>query len=93
MRQPPTASYFPLDAGHRWVYDVKTEWENEIVEHEPLVLSTLGRETVGEHATWRRRSDGTGIFRVASKSDLDAEPVPDPAPRYVLKMPLATGSS
>ena len=99
----PTASYFPLDAGHRWVYDVKTEWENEIVEHEPLVLSTLGRETVGEHDTWRRRSDGgvdyfhrsdeTGIFRVASKSDLDAEPVPDPAPRYVLKMPLAAGSS
>lgn len=99
----PTASYFPLDAGHRWVYDVKTEWENEVVEHEPLVLRTLGRETIGENDTWRRRSesgadywhrsDDTGIFRVASKSDLDAEPQPDPAPRYVLKMPLAAGNS
>jgi hypothetical protein len=100
---PPGASYFPLDAGHRWVYDVKTEWENNTVEHEPLVLSTLGRETLGEHATWRRRSDSgvdywhrsddTGIYRVASKSDMDAEPKLDPAPRYVLKAPLAAGST
>jgi hypothetical protein len=102
-RPPPTASYFPLDAGHRWVYDVKTEWDNEAVEHEPLVLSTLGRERLADQDTWRRRSDSgvdywhrsdeTGIFRVASKSDLDAEPQPDAAPRYVLKAPLAAGSS
>ncbi len=39
------------------------------------------------------RSDDTGIYRVASKSDLDAEPKPDAQRRYVLKTPLAAGST
>jgi hypothetical protein len=100
---PPGVSHFPLDAGHRWAYDVKTEWEQEGVEHETRVLSTLGRETIDSGEAWRRHSDGgadywhriddTGIYRVASKSELDAEPKPDTARRYVLKAPLAVGSN
>lgn len=98
----PAVGYFPLEAGHRWTYDVKTEWENNVVEHEPLVLSSHGSETIDGGAAFRRRSDSgveywlrsddTGVYRVASKSDLDAEPKPDAAPRYVLKAPLAVGS-
>ncbi len=99
---PPAAGYFPLEAGHRWTYDVKTEWENNVVEHEALTLSTLGRDEATGAPAWRRRSDAgvdywlradaSGIYRVATKSDLDAEPRADPAPRYVLKAPLAVGT-
>lgn len=99
---PPASGHFPLEAGHRWTYDIKTEWENHTVEHEALTLSTHGRETIEGGAAWRRRSDSgvdywlrsddSGIYRVASKSDLDAEPRPDPQRRYVLKMPLAAGT-
>ncbi len=100
----PSTGFFPLEAGHRWTYDVKTEWENNIVEHEDLVLTTQGSDTLAEGgAAYRRRSDDgvdywlrsddTGIYRVASKSDLDAEPKLDAQRRYVLKAPLAAGSS
>ena len=101
---PSSTGFFPLEAGHRWTYDVKTEWDNNVVEHEPLVLSTHGSDTLAEGgAAFRRRSDSgvdywlrsddTGIYRVASKSDLDAEPKLDAPRRYVLKAPLAAGSS
>ncbi len=30
----PATGFFPLEAGHRWTYDVKTEWDNNVVEHE-----------------------------------------------------------
>jgi hypothetical protein len=100
---PPEASHFPLAAGHRWVYDVKTEWENNIVEHEIRVIETLGQDTIEGGAAWRRRSDSgvdywlrsdeTGLFRVASKSDIEREPTSDSTKRYVLKMPLAVGTN
>jgi hypothetical protein len=100
----PSTGFFPLESGHRWTYDVKTEWENNVVEHEDLVLTTHGSDNrVEGGAAYRRhsgdgvdywlRSDDTGIYRVASKSDLDAEPKPDAQRRYVLKAPLAAGSS
>jgi hypothetical protein len=99
---PPSASYFPLDAGHRWAYAVKTERENNVLETDTLEMTTHGREDVEGGPAWRRRSasgvdywlraDDSGIFRVAAKSDLDAEPQPDKARRYVLKTPLAAGT-
>lgn len=101
---PASTSYFPLQAGHRWVYDQTSEWENGTVEHEAVVLSTLGEQALDNGGrAWQRRSDSgvdywlqadaSGIFRMASKTDLDADPVPDPAPRYVLKNPLVVGTS
>jgi hypothetical protein len=97
------ASYFPLAAGHRWIYDSASTWENTTVEREQLVLTTHGEEALpdGGRAFRRRsasgvdywlRTDASGIYRVASKTDLDAEPRPDPAPRYVLKQPYAVGT-
>jgi hypothetical protein len=82
---------------------VKTEWENNIVEHEIRVIETLGQDTIEGGAAWRRRSDSgvdywlrsdeTGLFRVASKSDIEREPTSDSTKRYVLKMPLAVGTN
>lgn len=97
------ASLFPLEAGHRWTYDVRTEWDNQIVEHEPRIITTEGRVDLDGGPAWRRRSadgvdwylrsDATGTYRVAVKNDLAEEPTPDPQPRYVLKAPLATGTT
>jgi hypothetical protein len=99
----PEDSYFPLAPGHRWAYDITTEWENNVVEHEPRVIETLGRERLGSGEAWRRRSDSgvdywlrsdaSGIYRVATKSELQDEPEADKEPRYVLKSPLAVGTS
>lgn len=96
-------SLFPLEPGHRWTYAVTTEYENAAFERETLVLSTEGRDPVDGAPAWRRRSasgvdywlraDDSGVYRVASKSDLDAAPKPDPARRYVLKAPYTTGTN
>jgi hypothetical protein len=100
---PKDDSFFPLAQGHRWAYDITTEWENDIVEHEPRVIETLGRDTLAAGEAWRRRSDSgvdywlkrdaSGIYRVASKSDLQDEPEADKEPRYVLKAPIAVGTT
>lgn len=101
---PASLSYFPLEAGHRWAYDQTSEWENNTVEHEPLVLHSLGEQSLATGGSaWQRRSesgvdywlraDATGIYRVASKTDTEADPTPDATPRYVLKLPLAVGST
>lgn len=101
--QPASTSYFPLEAGHRWVYEQVSAWENNTVDREPLVLSTLGSETLESGNAWRRRSDSgidywlraddTGIQRVAAKTDLQEAPEPDKPGRYVLKAPLAVGTT
>jgi hypothetical protein len=99
----PATGYFPLEQGHQWTYDQTTEWENNTLEHETIELATLGSDAFDGGKAWRRRSasgvdywlrsDETGIYRVASKSDLDDEPKPDAQRRYVLKAPLAVGTS
>lgn len=106
---PRGSELFPLDAGRVWTYRVITEREDESREVETLTLRTLGPEMLDDVAArkpgeaWRRRSDSgvdywlrsdaSGIYRVASKSDLQAEPQPDAQPRYVLKQPYAEGTN
>lgn len=97
----PGDSYFPLDSGHRWTYDVRTSRDHG-EERETLALSTLDSDTLDGATTWRRRSDSgldywlksddSGIYRVAMKTDLDADPTQDPERRYVLKQPLKPGT-
>lgn len=103
----PGASYFPLDAGHRWTYRLSSEWENNTTETEEVVLGSLGQESLEgagiSGRAWRRRSesgvdywlrsDESGVYRVASKTDVEAEPKPDTPVRYVLKAPIAAGTS
>jgi len=99
----PAGSLFPLEPGHRWTYDLRTEWENDRLEHATRVITTEGEARVDDAPAWRRRSadgvdwylrvDDSGVYRVASKSDLDAEPRPDAQRRYVLKAPIAVGTS
>lgn len=96
-------SLFPLEKGHHWTYRVATELENNTVQRENMTMSTLGRVDLDGQPAWLRRSDSganywlrsddTGVYRVASKSDVEEEPKPDPARRYVLKKPYAVGTT
>jgi hypothetical protein len=102
--EPPGASLFPLDQGRRWTYRLTSEWENNTSEREEVVLSNEGRDNALESgAAYRRRSDSgvdywlraddTGIFRVATKMDVEDLPNVDLQRRYVLKAPIAVGTS
>ena len=98
--------WFPLAAGHRWTYRVTTRGDDGDAagERESLTLRTLGAESLPalDVPAWRRRSDSgvdywlradaSGVYRVASKSDLDAQAQPDKTPRFVLKAPYAVGT-
>ena len=97
-----SAELFPLEAGHRWTYRQVTELEDGGHDVATLVLRTLPGEEYEGRPAFRRRSDdgvlywlrreGSGIYRVATRHELQAEPVNDAAPRYVLKEPVAVGT-
>jgi hypothetical protein len=99
----PQRSLFPLDEGHRWRYDVKTEWDNNTVEHQPQEISTESAWAFDDGRAFRRRSadgvewflraDDSGVYRIARKTDIEDEPTRDAQPRYVLKAPLRMGTS
>lgn len=103
-RSPEGQAWFPLEAGHRWTYTVTTRSGADAAERERVTLRTLGTETLvlDDKPAWQRRSDSGvsywlradagGIYRVASKSDMQAEPVADAPGRYVLKAPYAVGT-
>jgi len=103
-RVTPDQGWFPLAAGHRWTYRVTTRGNDDASLRESLTLRTLGPEVVPAlgASAWRRRSDSgvdywvradeSGIYRVASKSDLEAEPQLDKPPRFVLKAPYTVGT-
>ncbi len=99
-----TASLFPLETGRVWVYEVRTELENQPPEISTRTIVTRGEaETPQGGKAWVRRSedgvewylkvDDSGVFRAATRTDLEAEPTADAAPRYVLKAPIAAGTS
>ncbi len=107
QREPPgeVDALFPLAGGHHWTYLVTTGATAEDGERETLTLQTLGAESwpeLGDRPAWRRRSDSgvdywlradaSGIYRVGSKSDLDAAPRPDKPTRFVLKAPYTEGT-
>jgi hypothetical protein len=99
---PAGGGYFPLEAGRQWVYEQRTEWEGASPESERVALAALGEDKLAGAPAFHRRSasgmdywlrrDDSGIYRVASKSDSQAEPLPDEPRRYVLRQPLAVGT-
>ena len=89
-------------------YRVTTDYEDSTRSEETLTLRTLPRDTLAAQvglelgSAWHHRSDSgvdywlrndaTGIYRVASKSDVQAEPSPDKTRRYVLEAPYTVGT-
>lgn len=101
---PSGDSLFPLEAGRQWTYRVTTSWEDQRSSDESLTLKNIGKDRPAglAQAAWHRRSDQgadywlqsdtQGVYRIASKNELEAEAQPDPAPRFVLKAPVAVGT-
>lgn len=97
-------AWFPLAAGHRWTYRVTTTSGADAPDRERQTMFTLGADTLvlDDKPAWQRRSDSGvnywlradehGIVRVASKSDMQADPVADPPGRFVLKAPFTVGT-
>lgn len=95
--------WFPLAEGHVWTYRVTLAHEGPSERRrEQLTMRTRGAETIAGGRAWRRRSDSgvdywlraddTGIYRVATKSDIERDPKLDESPRYVLRKPYAVGT-
>lgn len=96
---------FPMKPGQRWTYRVETLVDelDAKPKRETFTLETRqAAEVLGQMAWHRRsssgvdywlRSDGSGVYRVASKGPLDEGPIKDPEPRYVLRKPYEVGSS
>jgi hypothetical protein len=93
---------FPLQAGQVWDYQISTEIDGEPARREAFELRSIDAAALDGVPTARRRSstgaeywlrsDETGTYRVASRSELDEAPKPDAARRYVLKKPYAPGT-
>ena len=102
--QPADETWFPLAEGRSWTYRVTTTFEDagETPQREQRTLRNRGRDSVDGAPAWRRRSDSgidywlrsdaSGVYRVASKSDLDRRPTLDEPRRYVLHSPYAVGT-
>jgi hypothetical protein len=101
--RPAGDRLFPLAGGHAFTYRVTTvvdeEGTSERTVHEVV---NRGREVFDGEPAWRRRTndgndywlrvDDSGIYRVASKNALDAQPKSDADRRYVLRAPIAVGT-
>lgn len=102
--RPAYDALFPLAAGHRWTYRVSTVIDEDgSTRRETIVLANRGAEPLDGEPAWRRRSDAgneywlrsdaTGIYRVAARGPLDAAPRHDNPRRYVLRKPIAVGTT
>lgn len=97
-------AWFPLAAGHHWTYTVTTRNGSDVTDRETQTMFTLGADTLvlDDKPAWQRRSDSgvnywlraddSGIVRVASKSDMQTDPVADAPGRFVLKAPFVVGT-
>jgi len=100
-RPAPADAWFPLVEGERMVYAVTVE-SDEAPPPEAWTLTVTAPQTVAGQRTQVRHhsagvsyhllSDEQGIRRVATRTDIDREPTPDPEPLWVLKAPYEVGT-
>ncbi len=102
----PEPSWFPLNAGARWEYQLTTDIDG-VVRHDAqsIRVSAVGR--FRGQPVYTRRSEAAGnvgveyllqatpqaITRVAQRTDLQEVAVADEHPRTVLKLPLQVGGT
>lgn len=96
--QPASDDYFPLNQGLRWEYQMTIE-HPERLDTQSLMIESKGQTRLKQEiVSIRATSDGTdyylaqradGIYRLAKRSLVEAEPHLDPSPRMVLPLPIA----
>jgi hypothetical protein len=100
-----TPSYFPLNAGWKWQYEMITTTNTGAVT-EAYTVENLGMKNYGDGIEgWERRnslgnfylfrSDGAGIYRIAVRNEIEDKMRPDVEKprRFVIKEPMAKGTS
>lgn len=105
--EPHGESYFPLDVGAQWEYDVASDISGTLT-HETYI--TRVDRTIdysnGDQVFIRRvevpgnigveywlRKDKVGISRIAKRTDVEEQAKLDPNARTVIKVPLTQGAS
>lgn len=94
---------FPLGEGRSWTYKNITKYDGPVDSvRETQTIKARGQEEIGGKPAWRRRSDtgvdywlrfdDTGVYRIATKTDVDRDPKIDPDPRFVLRKPYTVGT-
>lgn len=106
-REPSGDSYFPLDIGARWQYDVASDI-NGVLTHDTYFASVDRTiDYAGGDQVWVRRveapgnigieywlrKDKVGIARIAKRTDVEEQAKLDSNARTVLKLPVAAGAS
>ena len=99
-------SYFPLAPGAHWTYSVQTEADGAASRRQQTISVLDERRYDGRPLFIRRsetpdnigieywlRAQPDGIVRIAQRMDLEELATLDAAPRTVLKLPLAVGTS
>lgn len=98
--QPGGDTYFPLDVGAHWSYELKTEMPNPPVDRTLQMSVDRQVRLDGKDVTVRRsasgveyylQQDASGIRRLATRIDLEEQPQLDEQPRTVLPGSPAVG--
>ncbi|MGB1011508.1 MAG: hypothetical protein ACPGVP_17450, partial [Thiolinea sp.] len=92
--EPDSTDYFPLDKGLSWEYLVTNTAKQEQGTYRVTNVGTT--EMAGETATIRRSDERDyylvrkpdGIYRYATRTLFEGEPVVDESPRLVLPLPF-----
>jgi hypothetical protein len=105
--EPKGDSYFPLQVGSRWTYDLTSDIDGAIshdtqVSSVPRTIDYASGDQVfvrraevegGIGVEYWLRHDKVGISRIAQRTDVDEIAKLDPNARTVLKLPLTVGAS
>ena len=105
--EPLGDSYFPLDVGGKWEYDVAYDINGVLTREVYNISIPRTIDYVDGTQVWVRRievpgsigieywlrKDKVGIARIAKRSDIDEQARLDPNARIVLKLPVTLGAS
>ena len=102
----PDPSWFPLNTGARWEYQVDSEIDG-LAKRETQSVQVVGNRPLNGRPVYTRRSEmsnnigieyllqvtDSAITRIAQRTDLQELPVRDEVARTVLKLPLEVGAT
>lgn len=102
----PEPTWFPLNKGASWQYDVLTEIDGNS-KHDSQRITVVSNGQLNGKPVYTRRSEmsdnvgveyllqvsSTAITRVAQRTDLQDLPVAEEFPRTVMKLPLQVGAT
>jgi hypothetical protein len=99
--QPAGTEWFPLNLGHTQHYRVTFDgeelsgterWTQTVLHHDTFQGQRVAVRQHSAGAAFYLVSDEAGVRRVAVKTEVDNDPVPDEVPRWVIKAPYAVGT-